>query len=215
MSIRVRVMAHDLAASDDNSNITYLSNWPSRPHYGHTVQYYRDASRFLDLLSRYVGMDLGRGDSYIIVAMPEHRQGLAERLELRGFNLAVLRTRGTYIERDAAEVLDQLMTRGMMSRLRPGAFNAVMGPMLDRAAETSGHTRVYGEMVALLWAAKNAPAALSLEQAWNTLLAKHQFTLLCAYPLAAFEGRRSAARSMAAVSACHQEVVEAEAAIRA
>jgi PAS domain S-box-containing protein len=41
-------------------------------------------------------------------------------------------------------------------------------------------------MVNILWATGNYEAALRLEQLWNQLAREHSFSLLCAYPIAAF-----------------------------
>ncbi len=43
--------------------------------------------------------------------------------------------------------------------------------------------RIFGEMVALLWDAGQAGAALEVEAMWNELAAQFSFSLLCAYPL--------------------------------
>src|SRR6185369_562599 len=47
--------------------------------------------------------------------------------------------------------------------------------------------RAFGEMVALLWADGRREAALELEALWNELGANLSFSLLCAYPISAFD----------------------------
>jgi len=53
--------------------------------------------------------------------------------------------------------------------------------------------RVFGEIVALLWADRNASAAIALEDLWNELAVTRSFELLCAYPLSTFAGEESTA----------------------
>ena len=60
-------------------------------------------------------------------------------------------------------------------------------------ARGSRRVRVYGEMVALLWAAGDTDAAIALEGLWNELAETHEFALLCAYPMSAFKNAAGAA----------------------
>jgi signal transduction histidine kinase len=70
----------------------------------------------------------------------------------------------------------------------PARFADTLGPMLERTAEGGREVCVYGEMVALLWEDGEVDAAVGLEDLWNDLAASHRFSLLCAYPVAAFAG---------------------------
>ena len=70
----------------------------------------------------------------------------------------------------------------------PERFATIVGGIIARAAEGGRQVRVFGEMVALLAAAGDQPAALRLEQLWNELQRQRAFPLVCAYPLDAFGG---------------------------
>ncbi|HEY4386628.1 MAG TPA: PAS domain S-box protein, partial [Ktedonobacteraceae bacterium] len=48
--------------------------------------------------------------------------------------------------------------------------------------------RIFGEMVALLWAQGNRAAAIRLEDLWNELGQAYAFSLFCAYPMQGFGG---------------------------
>lgn len=50
--------------------------------------------------------------------------------------------------------------------------------------------RIFGEMVALLWDAGLAEAAVEVEVLWNELGRQHSFSLLCAYPAESASGER-------------------------
>jgi hypothetical protein len=50
------------------------------------------------------------------------------------------------------------------------------------AGEAPGPVRIYGEVVALLWAAGQVNAALELEGLWNDLGREIPFSLFCGYP---------------------------------
>ena len=81
--------------------------------------------------------------------------------------------------------------------------------MLKRAGAGSRRVRVYGEMVALLWAAGETAAAIALEGFWNDLAETHEFALLCAYPMSAFKDAAGAA-AFEHVCATHATVIPSE-----
>ncbi len=64
----------------------------------------------------------------------------------------------------------------------PVLFNATIGSIVEHAARGGRAVRVFGEMVALLWAEGNVTGALALEALWNDMASDRRFFLLCAYP---------------------------------
>lgn len=66
-------------------------------------------------------------------------------------------------------------------------FRATMGELISLAAQGGRGVCIYGEMVAVLWDQGNIAAAIALERLWNDLAATHAFSLLCAYPIRAFD----------------------------
>jgi PAS domain-containing protein len=70
----------------------------------------------------------------------------------------------------------------------PARVEAVLGQALERAVGTGSprRVRVFGEMVRRLWAQGRRDAAIRLEAAWNDLLRRRSFRLLCAYPMSGF-----------------------------
>jgi hypothetical protein len=64
----------------------------------------------------------------------------------------------------------------------PVLFDATIGAIVERAARGGRTVRLFGEMVALLWADGNVTGALALETLWNGMAANRRFFLLCAYP---------------------------------
>jgi hypothetical protein len=68
--------------------------------------------------------------------------------------------------------------------------------------------RIYGEMVAVLWARGHYHAAIWLEKLWNKLATQHDFNLLCGYPSSWFVGPEMESHFQE-VCACHSLVVPA------
>jgi diguanylate cyclase (GGDEF)-like protein len=86
-------------------------------------------------------------------------------------------------------VLPRLMVGG---RPDPVRFRETTGAVMDRAAKRGRATRVYGELVALLWGDGDRTSALALEDLWNDLAQLRTFSLLCADPSRAFDAEASA-----------------------
>ncbi|HEX8423881.1 MAG TPA: ATP-binding protein [Pyrinomonadaceae bacterium] len=172
----------------------------------HFVQFY-DADEFLlDSLGGFIGAGLAAGDACIVVATAAHRQALDERLRATGLDVAASRACGQYVALDAAETLSKFMSGGQAD---PARFVEVIGGIIARAAEGRGRVRIFGEMVALLWAEENYHAAIRLEELWNELHRTRSFSLFCAYPMQGFGGE-VLARGLSDVCTTHSRVIPAE-----
>src|SRR5207253_4433484 len=64
-------------------------------------------------------------------------------------------------------------------------FTAAVGGRIETIIRTNQErpVRAFGEMVDVLWKQNLASAALRLEELWVDLIAKHGFSLLCAYAM--------------------------------
>src|SRR5689334_11711305 len=81
-----------------------------RHQHVHTAQFYENSTALLDELERYIGSALDEGNSAIVVATAEHREGLAERLRARGCDLDRAVAQGRYVALDAAAILAAVVT---------------------------------------------------------------------------------------------------------
>jgi PAS domain S-box-containing protein len=172
----------------------------------HFAQFYENDSFLLNSLVGFIGAGLGAGDGCVIVATNEHREELNKRLEDRGLDVAAASSCGQYISLEAGEILATFMLDGSPD---PGLFAEVIGGVIARAAEGRGRVRIFGEMVALLWAEGNHTAAISLEALWNGLQQTRSFSLFCAYPMSGFSGESHTSR-FGEVCAGHSRVIPAE-----
>jgi len=187
-----------------------LEAWRDSDRQAHVVQFYETEAFLTDDVSRFIGMALGAGDAGVVIATKEHRQGIAQGLEVRGLDMDRAIVQGRYVALDAAETLAKFMTGGLPDADR---FNHVIGDVITRAkrAASGRQTRIaaFGEMVALLWAEGNYNAAIRLEQLWNGLSETHSFSLRCAYPMSGFAGNGHS-EPFLKICAEHSSVVPAE-----
>lgn len=139
----------------------------------HFVFFYENEAELEREVAGYLASGLDAGNSGIVIATPEHRQALSNRLGVQE------RDRQSVLFLDARETLNSLMLNGV-----PDAtlFEANVGAIVRESLAGSTGLTAYGEMVALLWSDGNVLGALDLEELWNTLQTHAGFSLLCAYP---------------------------------
>ena len=144
----------------------------------HVVQFYGRDEELADRVTDYLLGALARGGVAIVIATPEHRREFGTRLGQVGVDLAAARDNGSYLARDAAQTLSELMAEG---KLDGAAFDRVIGTVIAAAGAGGRPVRAFGEMVALLWDDGLVSAAVRLEAMWEELGGKHPFSLFCGY----------------------------------
>lgn len=182
------------------------SDWSEMSDADHFVQFYENDLFLLNSVGGFIEAGLQKGDTCIVVATRAHRDGLEALLQGYGVDLAEARISGRYIALEAAELLAEFMVDGSPDPVR---FRVVLSDVLARAGEGCGHIRIFGEMVALLWADDNRSAAIRLEQLWNDFQQTHPFSLFCAYPMNGFSGQ-ALAEPLVDVCGTHSRVIPAE-----
>ncbi len=172
----------------------------------HFVQFYESDDFFLDSLCAFIRSGLQAGNAAVVVATKSHLQGLETRLVECGVETSGLAQAGQFIALDADQTLAELMVDGVLS---PSRFTGLIGGTIAQAAEGRSHVRVFGELVALLWADGKYDSALQVEQLWNDLGKTNPFTLFCAYPINGF-APQTLGQPLADVCATHSRVIPAE-----
>jgi PAS domain S-box-containing protein len=172
----------------------------------HVVEFYDTEAFLVGTVSDFVGPALHIGEAAVVVATSAHRYAFEQALRHAGVDVEHAVGADRYLAFDAAELLGRFMVDGMPD---PERFRTIVGEVLERAGAGSRRVRVYGEMVALLWAAGEHEPAIALEHLWNALAATCDFALLCAYPMSACKDAASAA-AFAEVCATHTSVIPSE-----
>lgn len=181
-------------------------DWRSMANDEHFVQFYETDLFLVNTVSDFIGSGLTAGEGCIVVATSEHRSGLDVRLQAYGLDVSTAKATGQYVSLDAEETLNQFMIDGSPD---PTRFNEVIEKIIAQSGKCRSRVRVFGEMVAHLWAHGNRTAAIRLEELWNAMHDSLPFTLFCAYPINAFGGKMMAA-PLSDVCATHSRVIPAE-----
>ena len=148
---------------------------PEVPYHG--VHVYDQEESLLTRLEAYVLEGTRLGETVVVIATPQHRQMLRERL-------ACWELEDAFLGLDAQATLERFMVDGLPD---PHLFDLTIGALVRQHAGNG--IRAYGEMVSLLWKQQHLEGTKQLEELWNGLQAAVGFPLLCAYEAADFDGR--------------------------
>jgi hypothetical protein len=151
----------------------------------HCVQFYEDESLVIKNVAYLTDKSLETGAAAVLIGTPAHLLAIEQCLTTSASELTHAREAGRFIPLNAAETLANLLSDGVPDKAR---FDHSVGQIVRRAGAScpSGFVFAFGEMVALLCAAKKPGSALRLEQLWNELAKAYRFSLYCAYPLDLF-----------------------------
>jgi hypothetical protein len=190
-----------------------MSPWEKlleRPHPGgHFVQVYdADETTLTRNVSRYVSEGLLQGDGVLIIATPEHRDLISREVSDSDARLSDALNSRQLVFLDAQQTLAEFMIAGHPDWRR--FERVVLGAM--RQVQPAGNAeglRAYGEMVGVLWKARQFAAAIRLEQLWNKLLERSSFSLYCAYAIDVF-GEEFEVSKLDGVLSTHTHLVPAK-----
>jgi signal transduction histidine kinase len=180
---------------------------PSPVSSHHVCQFYETDAFLCAAVARYLAQGVQGGEQVLIVATPDHWNEVAAGMEKLGVRVEEARRSGQLIWGDARETLAAFMTEaGLPDRQR---FFAVLNDLLDRIGRNGTETRIFGEMVDVLWREGNSTAALRVEELWNELAETRPFELLCGYSMGNFYAAAHA-HSFEEVCALHARAIPTE-----
>ncbi|MEO6308272.1 MAG: MEDS domain-containing protein [Nitrospiraceae bacterium] len=158
----------------------------------HAVQFYQDDVGLIEAVAAFIKAGYEENATIIVVATETHRADL--RITFQDSGITGIEDRVRHY--DATDLLSAFMVDGWPNHTR---FTATVGRIVQQAA-LAGPVRIFGEMVAVLWAEGQTRAAIRLEELWNELATRHAFSLLCAYPIAGFPDQKA---DLAILRVCH------------
>jgi PAS domain S-box-containing protein len=195
----------DLSVLTDESLAPQI-DWSKTGDSEHFVQFYENDEFLIESLSGFAGAALRDDGSSVVIATPEHQSELNRKLVACGIDVAETEASGRYVVLDARATLSQIMSGRSIDDKR---FDEHIGGVIGRMTKNNRRLHAFGEMVALLWDDGNRDAAIQLEHQWNKLAVQHRFALLCAYPIASFNGSATG-DGIQDVCSCHSKVLPAE-----
>ncbi len=153
---------------------------------GHAVQVYAELDELTGSVASYLAAGFEQGEPAVVVATREHVSRFAEALSARGWDEARVQADRMLVLADADSTLARFMVDGVPS---PTEFESVVGGLIDAVAKRfpGKRVRAFGEMVDLLCERGQPEAAIALEELWNDLARRRNFSLLCGYHMDVFD----------------------------
>lgn len=173
----------------------------------HFCQIHDDPAALTDAVIAYAKFGLLAGNAVVVAAEAKRLKAVVDALAAAYIDVEHSVDSGQLTLLDAEVLLDRVMAG---ARPDAAAFTRIVGGVLDGvAARGFTHTRVYGELVNLLWHQGNSDASIELEELWNELATSHRFALYCGYEMggldeAAYEG------PLAEIARCHSDLLETD-----
>jgi hypothetical protein len=166
---------------------------------GHAAFFYGHDDELADSLGCCLGEALEAGAGVVLAATAAHRAACERRMAAAGADVAAATASGAYAVLDATVLMHRFLA---VDRHDPGGFDQLLGDALAQATAAGRPAVVYGEVVALLWAAGLLSAVIELESHWNELRRSYPFSLVCGYPV-----QPGAAGALGQVGRLHSAVV--------
>ena len=149
---------------------------------GHVVQFYETDDFLCEAVAAFLVEGLEAGQPVLVVATEPHREGIRQRLAVRGYEVSSLGRSDAVTFADASAMLSTFVAGSHVdARLFTRELESTLAAC--RQGRDGATVRVFGEMVDVLWRDGRADAALRLEELWNEAAAKESFALLCGYSL--------------------------------
>lgn len=149
----------------------------------HIVQICQNKAFQVEVVTHYIREGLLNGEAAIIIAKPALRKAVIAKMDALGLDVHALRSQGQIKFFDAEFLLSGFLIDGV---LEEQIFQEFIGFPIQVAQLEFGKVRIFGEMVDVLWKEGQHDTALQLEDLWNNLSKKQEFSLLCTYSLDSF-----------------------------
>src|ERR1051325_10377005 len=164
------IRGNPTCSSSSRTSPQRIKDWKAAGNTDHFVQFYRTEDYLIDCLAGYVVEGIWNRDANVVIATPEHRIALEERLRSKGIDVIATTLGRQLLAFDAREMLVKFMVAGRPDR---DLFRKHIGEVVREATAKGRRLRAFGEMVALLWQDGNREAAIALEHLWNDLMREH------------------------------------------
>jgi hypothetical protein len=178
-----RVDLVHLGRTDRSANRMTGNGHPSTSF--HAIYLQQTPQRLFQFVADYLVAGLMKGQPGIVIAMPEHIQGIYKRLSA-GFDIAPLERDGLLASWDVEQTLNGLLRDG---RVDEAELDRNMAPVIQEMSENRTRMlRIFGEGGGLLWRRKLLTGAAQLEAFTSSLVAHQPVFSICGYDSGGFDG---------------------------
>jgi hypothetical protein len=146
----------------------------------HIVQVCQDDVFQAEAVTRYIQEGLLKDEAVIIYARTSLRKSVIRKLEQLDIEVGNYKQLGQLKFFDVEYTLSCFYNEDIVNE---SSFQDFVGSSLQDLRLRFGKIRIFGEMVNVLWKNEEHEAAMKLEECWNNLSRKFDFSLLVSYSL--------------------------------
>ena len=186
----------------DTKRAWHLTNFAGN----HIVQVCQNDTSQVAAVTHYIQEGLLNNEAVIVFARPALRQAVISKMDGLGLDVQTFKSQGQIKFFDAEFLLLSFLIEG---ELEDSAFQEFIGLPIQAAQLKFGKVRAFGEMVNVLWKKGQYDTAMQLEDFWNDLSKKLEFSLLCSYSLDNLDPN-AYDDSLELICKCHKHLVPVE-----
>ena len=152
------------------------------------MQLYQDDEFLNYAVCHFAAAGLANGESVILFPTLAHWDAMRPRLDAEGVvDVKTAEKRGQLTMVDANELLPSFMRNDMP---HPAVFEGAVGEIIGQARAGGRYesVRLWGEMVDVLWERGDVTASMSLEDLFDDLGRKREFSIFCSFLMDNFSG---------------------------
>lgn len=152
----------------------------TNPVGSHIVQVCENETFQAEAITHYIKEGLLNNEAVIVIARPALRKTVISKMDALGLDMQALKSKDQIQFFDAEFLLSVFLIDGV---LEEQVFQESIGFPIQAAQLRYGKVRAIGGVMDVLWKKGQYDTAMQLEDLWNDLSQKQEFSLLCSYSL--------------------------------
>lgn len=156
-----------------------------------------------EAITHYIKDGLLNNEAVIVIARPALRKTVISKMDALGLDMQALKNKDQIQFFDAEFLLSTFLGDGV---LEEQAFQESIGFPIQAAQLQYGKVRAIGGMMDVLWENGQYDTAMQLEDLWNDLSQKQEFSLLCSYSLDSLD-TNAYDESLEWILRCHKHLI--------
>lgn len=152
----------------------------ANPVGSHIVQVCPNKTSQAEAVAHYIKDGLLNDEAVVVFAGAVLRKAVISKMDALGFDVQTFKNKHQILFFDAEFLLSAFLVDGV---LEEQAFQEHIGIPIRTAQLQFGKVRAFGGMMDVLWKNGQYDTAMQLEDFWNDLSQKQEFSLLCSYSL--------------------------------
>ena len=175
----------------------------ANPVGSHIVQVCQNKTSQAEAIANYIKEGLLNDEAVVVFAGAVLRKAVISKMDALGLDMQAFKNKDQIKFFDAEFLLSAFLIDGV---LEEQVFQESIGFPIQAAQLQYGKVRAIGGMMDVLWKKGQYDTAMQLEDLWNDLSQKQEFSLLCSYSLDSLD-TNAYDESLEWILRCHKHLI--------